>query len=627
MLNVKCEACEAPYQVDERRVPATGLKMRCPKCGHSFLVQSTGAVVAIPAAPPASAVPGTVPSAIAGVLPHPAAAPRMPPAPLPRPAPPSPGPRTFDSQPTMMKVGGASVPPPSIGGIDSSWGPPEPVANFGELDLPAVATSLPAVATALPAVSAPPPQVAAPLPAVAAAPRVQTPAPRPPAVAPPVSGGLDLGFDMDFGNVNVAKLAPAPAAQSAASPAPMPFSLDVDMGHGAPAAAPLPMGLDLPPMPTETAAHLTLDSTPRDFAPGPASAGPVDSGLSLGMPAPDSTMSGGASKKRPTFLGGPTAAGAKGGFQASKTPAPRVVIGVASAVILLGGGALELTKMGAFGRYVISDLVHASGYHHAAQSLLSELHQSFAADDFRTASQLSQKALLAPVQSPRAIALHKASALAVYMNMVRYGADGPRLTQMDQIIGALPPEVSDPVVEAAQRAAHGDFQVALDRARSGQSSPYAVERALVTADSLYGMRRTADAIAAYKEALPLVPGARVRFALARCASALGDTKTAGKWLGEVLAANSKHFEAKVLSLRVALETTGPDEALLHELEQLVASPAFGAESARARADAFSLRGDFARASGRPTDAERSYANAVALDPTSALALIGQVTRS
>src|SRR5258706_3781071 len=40
MLKVECESCKAPYQIDERRVPPTGLKMRCPKCGHSFVVKS-----------------------------------------------------------------------------------------------------------------------------------------------------------------------------------------------------------------------------------------------------------------------------------------------------------------------------------------------------------------------------------------------------------------------------------------------------------------------------------------------------------------------------------------------------------------------------------------------------------
>jgi predicted Zn finger-like uncharacterized protein len=39
MFKVECPGCKAPYQVDERRVPAAGLKMRCPKCGTSFEVQ------------------------------------------------------------------------------------------------------------------------------------------------------------------------------------------------------------------------------------------------------------------------------------------------------------------------------------------------------------------------------------------------------------------------------------------------------------------------------------------------------------------------------------------------------------------------------------------------------------
>lgn len=41
MINVQCDACRSPYQVDERRVPASGLKMRCSKCGNSILVQKS----------------------------------------------------------------------------------------------------------------------------------------------------------------------------------------------------------------------------------------------------------------------------------------------------------------------------------------------------------------------------------------------------------------------------------------------------------------------------------------------------------------------------------------------------------------------------------------------------------
>src|SRR5437660_4844297 len=59
MLNVECEGCKATYPVDERRIPQTGLKMRCPKCGTSFVVNrpadDLGAelpVVAAPKGPP-----------------------------------------------------------------------------------------------------------------------------------------------------------------------------------------------------------------------------------------------------------------------------------------------------------------------------------------------------------------------------------------------------------------------------------------------------------------------------------------------------------------------------------------------------------------------------------------------
>ncbi|MGC4066549.1 MAG: tetratricopeptide repeat protein [Polyangiaceae bacterium] len=39
MFTVECPGCSATYQVDERRVPATGLRMRCPKCSTAFVVE------------------------------------------------------------------------------------------------------------------------------------------------------------------------------------------------------------------------------------------------------------------------------------------------------------------------------------------------------------------------------------------------------------------------------------------------------------------------------------------------------------------------------------------------------------------------------------------------------------
>ncbi|HEX2882526.1 MAG TPA: zinc-ribbon domain-containing protein, partial [Polyangiaceae bacterium] len=60
MFKVECPGCQAPYQVDERRVPATGLGMRCPKCGTSFTVNRPQAI-----APVTSSGPAPSPSAFA----------------------------------------------------------------------------------------------------------------------------------------------------------------------------------------------------------------------------------------------------------------------------------------------------------------------------------------------------------------------------------------------------------------------------------------------------------------------------------------------------------------------------------------------------------------------------------
>jgi predicted Zn finger-like uncharacterized protein len=47
MIKVECVSCKSPYDVDERRIPEKGMKMRCPKCNTSFMVSSEGVTSAI----------------------------------------------------------------------------------------------------------------------------------------------------------------------------------------------------------------------------------------------------------------------------------------------------------------------------------------------------------------------------------------------------------------------------------------------------------------------------------------------------------------------------------------------------------------------------------------------------
>jgi predicted Zn finger-like uncharacterized protein len=62
MIKVECVSCKSPYDVDERRIPATGMKMRCPKCSTSFVIAKDGSTQLAGAAQPSPAPPPPKPA-------------------------------------------------------------------------------------------------------------------------------------------------------------------------------------------------------------------------------------------------------------------------------------------------------------------------------------------------------------------------------------------------------------------------------------------------------------------------------------------------------------------------------------------------------------------------------------
>src|SRR6185503_16006856 len=124
MFKVECPGCKAPYQVDERRIPSSGLKMRCPKCGTSFKVDA-------PVDPYR-----TGPSPVLGA-----------PSPAPEPEPEKPRPSPAAMKGTMLGVAPAG-PPPRPQPLAPKAPPAQPAPQprvapaaedpYGEVDLPAV---------------------------------------------------------------------------------------------------------------------------------------------------------------------------------------------------------------------------------------------------------------------------------------------------------------------------------------------------------------------------------------------------------------------------------------------------------------------------------------------------------
>src|SRR6187402_1750892 len=62
MVKVECDGCRSTYEIEDRRIPAAGLKMRCTGCGKSVVVTKDGTARAAaspsPARPSGTTVPG-----------------------------------------------------------------------------------------------------------------------------------------------------------------------------------------------------------------------------------------------------------------------------------------------------------------------------------------------------------------------------------------------------------------------------------------------------------------------------------------------------------------------------------------------------------------------------------------
>src|SRR5688572_30517774 len=256
MFKVECPGCNAPYQVDERRVPQSGLKMRCPKCGTSFQVDP-------PPPDPRGANPNPVLSGPAG--PSESDDPARPA--LPRRKPPVKG-TMIGVAPPLARPGAA--PPQS----PPAAPPPAEPDPFGSLDLPEVASpkARPAPAARPTQADKPAPidELDLPVPAAVSPPRGHPtrpqgspPLPRPgaPTAAPPTAQKPPVDpFELDLPVAASAHRAPEPFDDLPATPR----ERDSDQLAGLPVAAARRQVVDLPSVkpaaPVHRAPALAVDS-------------------------------------------------------------------------------------------------------------------------------------------------------------------------------------------------------------------------------------------------------------------------------------------------------------------------------------------------------------------------------
>jgi predicted Zn finger-like uncharacterized protein len=296
MLKVECEACKAPYQIDERRVPPAGLKMRCAKCGHSFLVTSSGVAAPAPQPPPAAKKP-TMAGVGEGAPRQPAQPPKPPSATaptapaIPAAAMPAAAKRTMVGVGTPGSAAGAAGPPgPPRPAPPVNAPPPTPQASATPArpsvpsdfpsDFPAALGSL--EETDLPVVSAGLPVAAAPKP----------PPPLPPrAIAAKKDdaafGTIDLDLPALAADLPTAKPGAKPAVKPVAKPTARAGSFDLDLPSPAsnlPTRKLAPGITDLPVVAADLPVPAASLPVPAASLPVPAASLPVPA-ASLPVPA------------------------------------------------------------------------------------------------------------------------------------------------------------------------------------------------------------------------------------------------------------------------------------------------------------------------------------------------------
>ncbi len=641
-MNVTCPRCSAAYEVDESRIPAIGLRMRCPKCGGSLLVQASGAVTAVGGAGPT----------MQGIAP-----------PLMRPPPPPAAPPQLSLKPAMAEM------------------------DFGELDLPALAES-----ADLPGpvgfVDLPAPASSIDLPA----PKQRAAAPPPTArLAPPVPDAeLDLPglSELDLPGPLMSDLpAPFSALQmptAKASSASLDFA-DIDLPEPAGAALPVPATAQLPtpslsfdlPTPAKTIDLPTpVDGSDLPVArggddlPSPARTGGLDFGevdLAGGHAGGDSmefdgfpTEGGGADLPLPRSMSpgaevdlvaprgmmGESAASSRGTLdladsgRTSRTSVPaaaprararkrrsrkfwQVAFLILLFSVIAGGVGLSVTPYGLFASNVLAPLLPRGSSGGVSAGYLRSLRVTLKQDTYADYRSALAEIRIARRRSPSDVPLRAYAAYVRYAMSLRFGesANNDRAaSRLAETLDLENPEGLELLLAAGAREAHRNQ---LPRAESRVAGLTGDPDALALAGWIALQRGSTDvAEQRYGKLAQIEPrSARAAFGILRVKVARGDTAAAKAQTAVVLAINGRHIGARLELARLLSAEEGGLDAAQAEIDAILGGHIRFAALGE-RAEAYALRGRILVGQSRFGAGRTAFESALAADPRNVAALIG-----
>jgi tetratricopeptide (TPR) repeat protein len=526
-------------------------------------------------------------------------------------------------------------------------------------DLPVPAAGLPVAAAGLPALTDP-----------------RTHLPAPAAALPVVLDSLPTNAGARaFGEIELPTVGdsfppstgPSPAAARNSTPASAPggdlsFGLfgEIDLPHEAPPSSSQTVSARPSAPPPESAdfGDLELDDRRKSVRPPTASAPPpgarsgtskaaggmsfgeVDIGVGSGAGA-DGVIGIEAFERAD---GGDAATAAQAAASApartspQRTPAaalpakrsiPKQVGGVALVLVLLGGGALQLTPYGAFGHLVISDALHAGDYQRATAAAIADADKATASDTYDDTRTMLDSVVAAHESVPRDRPLTAYAAFADYATALRFGPDTTRVSRASQLLATLPTDkpvaYADLALAAQQALDNRDKGVAAladASSRVPPSDPVELDVALLTGNLALTAKDGAAAKVAFTRALGLSNDARAHFGLARAADLSGDAAGMKQEVEATLAASPHHPGALTLRARPASAAADPVKALA-DLALILDGPLRSKASPNELSAAYAAKAWVSLERGGATDAREAFAQAVALAPRNVDALNGE----
>jgi predicted Zn finger-like uncharacterized protein len=670
MIKVSCPSCHASYDVDESRLPADGLRMRCPKCSESFQVHRDGSVAKSGggAAPGTKKPPRRKPTQVGigrpnvpapapppgGDLPSPSDEIDLP-APVSRddfadlPAPRAGG-RTLDFD-LFGDGGGEDLPAPKEreepgSGFDpfADMDLPAPLEGPGGTDLPAPMPGrggsdidLPAPMAGGRARAVRPMGEEVDLPMALT--DAELPKPMPQTDIPePISLDSDLPLGLEDQELPVVRgdFADVDAPERAHGGGPIELDLpdgddlDLDMDFGAPPAAPAqpppigqPFGAPAEPPSASTgisgdSAELDLpESDELEFAELGTEGEEVTRMPHPGGAQPDVSMAPARPKQRPSRKQPPWL---------MKAVASLLLVGVIVGVGFYSG----TTKYGLFGIHLVEPFLPASGDEVMVAQAVETAELTGAADTYAATRESLAQLAAAREAAKLNRSLVARSLLHESYYQIRYGQDPESGATADALRlhlkrrGDEAPRIH--VALAADALRNADVPTAtseLSAARSEDPTDTYVD--LIAGELALRQRNGQAAVEAFQQALAKHDSARSHWGLTRGYIVLGESDQALAAAKATLAASPYHAGARVVVAEPLIAEGKLAEAT--ELLQVPAglAPVEGKTLPVSRADkaaALSLLARIEEQGGRLGAARELYEKAIELDTSNTAAALG-----